>query len=207
MKPRTAWGIGAALGAIGAIVVGSRSHRGWGATREELAAPLPGDDSVLNPVFRSTRAITIEAPPEAVWPWLVQMGMGRAGWYSYDSWAAKFSSVPTVSATTILPHLQELKAGDPVDLINRMVFHVLDLQPNRALVLHADEHQMPLQPWVKSWSFALQPLEGGSTRLLVRELSRWDRKWVGFLTSFTNWVWFLATRRQLKNLKALVEAA
>jgi hypothetical protein len=65
---------------------------------------------------------------------------------------------------------------------------------------------MPLQPWAKSWAFVLEPLAGGATRLLVRERSVWCRKWVGLLTTGTNWLWFLATRRQLKNLKALVEA-
>jgi hypothetical protein len=168
---------------------------------------LPGDDLIENPVFRSTRAITIEAPPEAVWPWLVQMGMGRAGWYSFDSWAAKVSTVPTTSASAVITHLQDLKVGDPIDLVDRMVFHVQDIQPNRALVLHADEHQVPLQPWIKTWAFVLEPLEGGSTRLIVRETSVWERKWIGVLTAITNWFWFFATRRQLKNLKALVEAS
>ncbi|MDR0592837.1 MAG: hypothetical protein LBG60_06185 [Bifidobacteriaceae bacterium] len=207
MRLRSALRISAALAAVGAITVGSRLHRGWGATAAERAAPLPGDDLVRQPIFHSTRAITIEAAPEAVWPWIVQMGMGRGGWYSYDDWAGRVSSVSAVSASAVIPDLQDLKVGDAVDLIDRMVFRVQDLQPNRALVLHADEHQMPLQPWVKSWAFVLQPIEGGSTRLLVRERSVWRRKWVGLLTAFTNWAWFLATRRQLKNLKALAEAA
>src|SRR5687767_14587951 len=56
----------------------------WGATEQEVGSPLPGDDLVPRPTFRATRAITINASPERVWPWLVQVGLGRAGWYSYD---------------------------------------------------------------------------------------------------------------------------
>ena len=59
-------------------------HLRWQTTSEEAAKPMPGDDLIANPGIRLTRAITIEAPPAAVWPWLVQMGYRRAGWYSYD---------------------------------------------------------------------------------------------------------------------------
>jgi hypothetical protein len=206
MKLRKAWCAGAVLIGAGAIALGSRLHRGWGATPEEQAAPLPGDELVPTPIFSSTRAITIQAPPAAVWPWVVQLGMGRAGWYSYDSWAARVSSVSTTSASTVIPDLQDLKVGDAVDLIDKIFFKVHDLQPDRALILLTD-YELPLQPWLKSWTFVLEPVEGGATRLLVRERSDWQRKWVGFLTAGTNWLWFFATRRLLKNLKALVEAA
>ncbi|MDR1442518.1 MAG: hypothetical protein LBJ02_09070 [Bifidobacteriaceae bacterium] len=206
MKLRTVWWFGAALAAAGAIATGSRLHRRWGATGEEQAAPLPGDELVQNPAFSSTRAITIQAPPSAVWPWLVQVGMGRAGWYSYDSWAAKVSSAPTSSASTVIADLQDLKNGDVIDLIDSVVFRVHDIRPERALVL-AGEYQVPLQPWRKSWAFVLEPVEGGATRLLVRERSAWERRWVGAVTATTNWLWFFATRRMLKNLKALVEAS
>ncbi|MDR2373321.1 MAG: hypothetical protein LBD77_04330 [Bifidobacteriaceae bacterium] len=206
MTLRRVWGVGAGLAVVGGIAIGARLHRGWGATADERAAPLPGDDLIANPVFESTRAITIQAAPDSVWPWLVQMGMGRGGWYSYDSWAALISSVPTASASRIIPKFQNLRLGDAVELGDRMVFQVKDLRPNRALVLHADEHQVPLQPWIKTWAFVLEPLEGGATRLLVRERSSWTRRWVGAATAVTGWIWFWATRRQLKNLKALVEA-
>jgi hypothetical protein len=56
----------------------------WGATAEEVSRSLPGDDLVARPTFNATRAITIAAPPERIWPWLVQTGLTRAGWYSYD---------------------------------------------------------------------------------------------------------------------------
>jgi hypothetical protein len=134
------------------------------------------------------------------------MGTGRAGWYSSDSLISRFSSAPIVSASTIIQDLQDLKVGDAVDLIDTMVFRVHQLESNRAIVLLADEHQLPLQPWVKSWAFVMEPIEGGATRLLVRERSYWTRTWVGFATAFTNWLWFLLTRGLLRNLKALAEA-
>ncbi|MDR1633663.1 MAG: hypothetical protein LBS27_01795 [Bifidobacteriaceae bacterium] len=206
MKLRGALALGAGLATAGIAIVGPRLHSGWGATPHERSAPLPGDELVPSPVFHSTRAITIQAPPESVWPWLVQMGTGRAGWYSYDALISQFSSAPTISASTIIQDFQDLKADDVIDLIDSMVFHVHEIEPNRAIVLLADEHQLPLQPWVKSWTFVIKPIEGGATRLLVRERSYWTLKWVGFVTAFTNWLWFWVTRRQLINLKALVEA-
>jgi hypothetical protein len=76
-------------------------HLRWGATDGEVSAPMPGDGVIDRPSFNATRAITVAAPPAEVWPWLVQIGFGRAGWYSYDLFdnAAKrspdSSSVPT----------------------------------------------------------------------------------------------------------------
>ncbi|MDR2454457.1 MAG: hypothetical protein LBD51_07960 [Bifidobacteriaceae bacterium] len=206
MRSLGRFALGAAVAAGAAIAVGSRLHRGWGASAAERACALPGDDLVEDPVYRSTRAITIEAPPEAVWPWLVQMGMGRAGWYSNDRLLGLISPGPTESASAILECYQDLKVGDPVDLILPMGFKVAELIPNQALVLFSEE-LMPMQPWRKSWVFALRPLPGGATRLLVRETSAWDSWLVGLVTSATAWAWFLGTRRQLKNLKALVEAS
>jgi hypothetical protein len=199
---------GAALVAgASAVAIGARLHRTWGATAEEAAASLPGD-GLIDPVsFRSTRAITIEAPPAAVWPWLAQMGMGRGGWYSYDGLLRLISPVPTDSAAEIVDGFQNLKAGDPVELIMTMVFRVAELVPNEALVLLADANQQPHQPWRKSWTFALRPLPGGATRLIVREISGWDSRLVGAATAVTGWLWFLGARRQLKNIKALAEAS
>jgi hypothetical protein len=206
MKASCAFKIGGGIAAVAAVAIGSRLHRHWGATPAEQATALPGDDLVADPKFRSTRGITIDAAPQAIWPWLVQMGMGRAGWYSYDRFLSVWSQLGTQSAAKIIEDFQDLRVGDPVDLIDSMVFKVNEIIPEEALVLYADEYQRPLQPWVKSWVFALRPLPGGATRLLVREISNWDSPLVGAVTSLTAWAWFAVARRQLKNLKALVEA-
>ncbi|MDR3359937.1 MAG: hypothetical protein LBO20_04690, partial [Bifidobacteriaceae bacterium] len=186
MKAARALGVGAVIAAgAAATAIGAKLHRHWGASAEEAAGPLPGDNLVgQNITFRSTRAITIEAPPEAVWPWLVQMGLGRGGWYSYDKLLGLISPMPTTSASEIKAEFQDLKVADPVELILSMAFTVAELVPNEALVLFA-EHRMPVQPWTKSWAFVLKPLPGGATRLLVRETSHWDSRRVGVATAVT----------------------
>ena len=138
----------------------------WGATKAECAMPLPGDEIVQDVMSHHTRAMTIDAPPSAVWPWLVQIGDHRAGFYSYD-WVERYLFPGTVhyadghgSATRIHPELQGLRVGDRIDTgsVGRMRIGnpVTVLEPERALV-------------IGTWAFVLRPLDGGRTRLLVRE--------------------------------------
>ena len=100
-------GLGAVVGVAYLRVVRPRQLR-WGATDEEVARALPGDELVAAPTFDATRAITIEARPEDIWPWLVQVGVSRAGWYSYDH----LDNLGRPSARRIIPELQGLKPGD-----------------------------------------------------------------------------------------------
>ena len=134
-------------------------HLRWGATDAEVAATMPGDELVPEPSFCATRAITIDAPPEAVWPWLVQMGFGRAGWYSYDL----FDNAGRPSAERILPEYQQPKVGDWVPMARKVdettAFRVGRLEPNRWLL------------WEKphsTWAWNLAALEGGKTRVTTR---------------------------------------
>jgi hypothetical protein len=129
----------------------------WGATEEEAAEPLPGDDRTPHPRVQSTRAITIDAPPEQVWPWLVQMGIGRAGFYSHD-WVERLFGARYVegkhSATRIHPELQDLKVGDIVPYGAGNFVPVAEIEPNK--------HLAHTEAWV------LRPLPNGRTRLIVR---------------------------------------
>ncbi len=84
----------------------------WGATPVEVSRHLPSDDLVSHPTFDSTRAITLEPPPEQVWPWLVQIGLTRAGWYSYDL----LDNLGRPSAQRIIPELQHLQPGDIIPM-------------------------------------------------------------------------------------------
>src|SRR5450759_3607240 len=84
----------------------------WGATPDEVSRPLPGDELVTRPTFNATRAITIAATPQEIWPWLVQVGVTRAGWYSYDILDNRGRS----SARRIIPELQNLAPGDVVPM-------------------------------------------------------------------------------------------
>lgn len=101
-------------------------HRRWGATTGEVQGPLPGDDLVPDGAA-TTRAITIAAPPAQVWPWLVQIGFGRAGWYSYD-W---IDNDGRPSATRVLRDLQGLAVGDRIPMTPDLGFVVVALDRRR----------------------------------------------------------------------------
>jgi hypothetical protein len=130
----------------------------WGVDPVMNACILPGDDLVEDPVAIDTRSLVVDAPPSAVWPWLVQMGDDRGGEYSYSV----FGFPHRKGADRIVPEWQNLAVGDP---INEWV--VRGLEPERALVLYSDI----AGSW--SWAFILEPTDGGSrTRLVERIRSR-----------------------------------
>ncbi len=131
----------------------------WGATREEAEEPLPGDEAVPEKAWQSTRAVTIEAPPDAVWPWLVQIGHGRGGFYSYDL-LEDLAGLEMASADRILPAHQDLRPGDVVRYGPR------EFGPGAGWrVVEADR---PCTLVLEGWSFVLRPLGERRTRLLVR---------------------------------------
>jgi hypothetical protein len=153
--------------------------RGYGSTKAERALTLPGDDIVADPTVVTDHAITVDAAPEDVWPWLVQMGWGRGGWYT-PRWVDRLlfpANGP--SARRIHPELQDLQIGDFVldgPPATECGLYVEVLEPERALVLHSTSH-LPLswRAWAAvdwSWAFVLTPLaEGQHTRFHFR--SRW----------------------------------
>ncbi|MFI5225879.1 MAG: hypothetical protein ACHQ3P_04310 [Candidatus Limnocylindrales bacterium] len=126
-------GLGAAgLGAAAAFEM--RIHpawRSWGIDADEAARHLPGDDLVEIPDVIDTRGITIDAPPDTVWPWLVQMGHRRGGWYSYDELDMRG---PTVR--TVVPEWQSIAVGDVIPTDAEGGFRVKVVEPGRALVLY-----------------------------------------------------------------------
>ena len=132
----------------------------WGATPEEATRALPGDELLVEADVVSTRAITIDAPAAAVWPWLVQMGSGRGGAYTYD-WIENLFGLGMHSADTIHPEWQNLAVGDVIPgraSLSNMRIEVLE--PERVLVLRSEDGT-----WV--WAFVLEDL-GRQTRLLSR---------------------------------------
>lgn len=132
----------------------------WGARDDEVAAKLPGDELLPDAGLVTTRAVTIDAPPEAVWPWLVQMGSGRGGAYTYD-WVENLFGLNMHSADEILPQYQHLAVGDELPMgPGRPGMAVKVLDPLRTLAV-----QIADQNWV--WIFALTP-DGESTRLISR---------------------------------------
>jgi len=132
----------------------------WGARDDEVTVKLPGDELLPDAGLVTTRAITIDAPPEAIWPWLVQMGSGRGGAYTYD-WIENLLGLNMHSADQILPEYQHLQVGDELPMgPGRPGMTVEVLDPPRTLAVRVADHN-----WV--WIFALV-FEGGSTRLISR---------------------------------------
>ena len=151
------------LGALGLMLVSPLIrplHTRWGASPAELHAAMPGDELVPSAQFVATRAITIDAPPASVWPWLMQAGAGRAGFYSYDL----LDHLGRPSATRVLEEWQDLDVGDVVAPMTdppttTTSFVLAELDPPRHMV------------WSKpdsTWSWALRPVDGGRTRLVTR---------------------------------------
>ncbi len=142
-----------------------------------MRAPLPGDDIVREPLWSSTRAITVNALPDRVWPWIVQMGHPgyRAGWYT-PYWLDRLQwGITTRSAEVIVPGLQGLAVGDlvPDSRDWSAYFSVVALVPERALVLYSTRHIMPpMRSNEFSWAFVLKPTAAGGTRLLIRARGR-----------------------------------
>jgi hypothetical protein len=132
----------------------------WGATAEEAARPLPGDDLLYAADIVATRAIGIDAPASAIWPWLVQMGPGRAGAYTYD-WIENLFGLNMYSADRIQAEWQNLKVGDVLrSRDDRPGMRVEILDRERVLT-----HRSEAGDWV--WTFVLVR-EDGSTRLISR---------------------------------------
>lgn len=149
------------------LLIGRPWHLRWGATDEEVRKRLPGDKLVPRPVVEVTRAITIKASVKEIWPWMVQMGAGRGGLYSYD-WLENLAGLGIYSADRIVPELQDLKEGDvfPLDAPSGTGPTVAELVPERAIVLHFLDQQAERS--VLSWAYILDPVDEGTTRLIFR---------------------------------------
>lgn len=131
----------------------------WGATDDEVNRSMPGDDLVKYPTFNATRAITIDASPDEIWPWLVQIGMTRAGWYSYD-W---IDNLGKRSAEHIIPELQQLGVGDliPMSPDGKVGFLVKALESNNWMLWQDNKGDV-------TWYWGLYPQDNGDTRLITR---------------------------------------
>jgi hypothetical protein len=160
------------LGALAAVALGVALlhalvllpwYSNWGATPAEVARAMPGDELAPDAAYVSTRAVTIDAPPEAVWPWLVQMGQGRGGLYSYEL-LENLAGSDLHNADRIHPEWQRLAVGDAIrpvpegylGLAESPKYTVVAIEPNRALVLAV------------FGTFLLDPVDGRTTRLIMR---------------------------------------
>jgi hypothetical protein len=193
----------------------------WGATPQEVRMAMPYDELIANPKLVSTRGITIQAPLDGVWAWLVQIGQGRGGLYSYER-LENLAGCQMKNADQILPELQDLKIGDIVRLgpEGYPAFDVIAVQPPRVValwggpdVIHHPEllglQPGPSEPILWSWVFCLFPVDASVTRLVIR--ARLD-----FQEGFGNTLmWKVATdpmhynmeRQMLRGIKKRAEYA
>lgn len=147
----------------------------WGASPAEVRATMPGDEIVGPARYTSTRAVTIAVPREAMWPWLVQLGQGRGGLYSYD-WVENLLGLHMHSASRIVPAFQHLAVGDTVRLVPEdmeppLAYVVARLEAPSTLVLGPDGDRASAfaarLPY-SSWTSQLTPAGGHTCRLVVR---------------------------------------
>ncbi len=144
-----------------------------GTNNAEATLPLPGDKLVPAAKIQSTRAVTIEAPAKSIWPWLIQLGYGRAGWYAWSPLSGdKEYGLKIESAKQIKPEYQQLKIGDilfsgPGSNKKKGAWTVKMFYQYRALVLYSTT----AGPVSASWAFILEPIDKNSTRLVMRTRS------------------------------------
>ena len=132
----------------------------WGASADEVRRAYPGDRAVRDPHTVSTRAVSIRARPEQIWPWLVQMGAGRGGLYSYDWLDRLFGYTGAASSDDILPGSEDLAVGDVIPLGNGPSWPVIVADRNQALVVE------PVAGAV-SWAWILSVVDASTTRLMT----------------------------------------
>lgn len=183
--------ISIAAGAAGFVALVVRLWQlGRGTTGEDVRRALPGDDLVPAPRCGYTQAITIKAAPAEVWPWLVQIGYKRAGWYSHDFLHRLMGIAGCVgderrSAQRIIPELQDLQVGDVVEIAPDMGYVVTGLVPEQALMLHmrmdigtwqsfTSSDPLPEKYLSSSWVWFLEETDAGGTRLIVRVRSEYS---------------------------------
>lgn len=165
---RAFWALGAGWLLYATVVVLARPvYLHWGTTSAERTSPLLGDELSPGATYRVDHAITIRAPADSVWPWLVQLGQDRAGFYSY-SWLERLVGDDVHNADRIHPEWQHLSAGDTIlaaqpgylgGRLGQIGWRVAQLQPGRAMYL-------------ENWgAFVLQPIDSTTTRLIIRTRS------------------------------------
>jgi len=177
----------------------------WGATDEEVHAPFPGAELVPGGVRSGTMAATIDAPPSKVWPWLIQMGYGRAGWYSWDY----LDNLGRQSSRTLHPEWQDVEVGDylsgpNVSELERKAWEVAALETERFLGLRSR-----IRGSESLWAFWLKELPGMKTRLIVSGFWRTDPAWLRPIFGFAllEWTHWIMQMKQFAEIKRRVERA
>jgi hypothetical protein len=204
----------AACGAVSGAAARAWRQR-WCATGEEVDEHLLGDDHVAEPASQKTLAITVDAPVEAVWPWIVQLGADRGGFYSYD-WLENLFGLGIHSAARIVPEWQTPAVGDVV-AANRTGtggWYVVEIRPNDTLALKVAslDQGRPLRRdeglgWEFLWIFALRRVADGRSRLLIWERVAFGRSVTRLSMAPVGWISFVMTRKMMLGIKQRAETA
>jgi len=194
----------------------------WGATSAEVNQTMPGDELLPDSVMTSTRAINIHVSAEKVWPWLVQMGQGRGGFYSYD-WLESLVGLDIQNTDKIVPELQNLKKGDLIPFSKESGIDVVEIKPNQLLVLagtlivpegtkgHKAGDTMVGGTWTFKLENAEKPAEkqsdDNSCRLVVRSrVARFEPAWISnIFMRLLEPAHFIMERKMLKGIKQRAE--
>jgi hypothetical protein len=199
-----------AVGAAGLGLRALHARRDWGATAAEAAARLPGDDLVPDPAENTTLAVTVAAPAEEVWAWLVQIGHGRGGMYSYDR-LENLVGLDIHTTDEIREEWQHLAPGERVVVVPEgygpmpagYAFTVARVEPPRTLVLR---QAPPEHPWNGVWSFHVVPAGEGRCRLLARSRTEVPpRLGLRIATRIGEPVTLVMTRRMLHGIRRRAE--
>ena len=178
---RIAIGIGAAAAGVALYLKAYRPWQTtWGATTEELVRELPGDGFVANPTWNATRAVTIEATPQQIWPFLLQMGWGRAGWYGYDWVDNGFKP----STWEVLPEHQHLEVGKEFPMSPFTFQACVDFEQHEWMLWRAKDADLDVGARrgvsAGTWLWHLEPIDETHTRLLtrMRDEYRWTSPYI-----------------------------
>jgi len=195
------------VGVIVASVPLARSrYLRWGARNDEIAATLAGDELLPDPDLVATRAISIAAGVDRVWPWLAQFGQGRGGLYSYDALENLVARCDMHSADRIVPEWQHIAVGDAVRLHPEVALTVAVVEPESALVLRG---AVPTggapAPYDFTWAFVLHDRPDGTARLVVRERYAYVRPWARLLVEPVEAVSFVMSQKMLRGIRDRAE--
>jgi hypothetical protein len=204
-RPRAAAIAVAAAGGIAALtLLGRRRLLRWGATDEEIAAVLPGDELISDADVSATRAITIRRSPDVIWPWIAQLGQGRGGFYSYDR-LENLLGFDIHSADRVVREWQQLEVGDEVRLAPTAGLKAVIVDPGRALVIQGSLPIARRPPFESSWAFVLCEQPDGTTRLLSRERYGYKRWWAPLVVEPTQAASFVMSRKMLLGIRDRAE--
>ncbi len=182
----------------------------WGATDDEIRRTLPGDEYVPQPVWGYTHAVTIHAPAEAVWGWIVQLGQGRGGFYSYEG-LENLVGCDIHNADRILPEFQHLKPGDRIKLHrspSSPAYPVERVEPAHYILTYGAENpgKLPAQTWL----LYLDAIDGETTRFIVRARTHYVatlamKMWFG--PAIMEPISFVMERKMMLGIKQRAERA